>query len=161
MVFVTVSHEVQVENTPAIIEEQDLVFRSLGGAANAEAQKGRAPTQVPESVRTYQPDTVKLFRFSALTFNAHRIHYDRDYARETEGYPGLVVQGPMLAMLLLDHYLSERPQSCVCEFSFRAERPLFDTSQAQLCFRQHEHTVFMWALIGTDEIAMSAQATLA
>ncbi len=72
------------------------------------------------------PDPVLLFRYSALTFNGHRIHYDLKFATEDEGYPGLVVHGPLLATLMVDLVRRERPAARVAAFEFRAERPVFD-----------------------------------
>ena len=86
-------------------EEQDIVYREAAKAIGAVAEAGRLVTSVARHVRRIVPDPTQLFRFSALTFNAHRIHYDRDYARDVEFYPGLVVQGPYIATLLMDHLL--------------------------------------------------------
>jgi 3-methylfumaryl-CoA hydratase len=94
-----------------------------------------------------------LFRFSALTFNAHRIHYDRDYAVEVEGYPGLVVQGPLTAMLLMDHFLRTHPRSNVTRFEFRAQSPLFDTAPFELCADGND----LWARGPHGEAAMRAK----
>ena len=72
------------------------------------------------------PDDVLLFRYSALTFNGHRIHYDRKYVTETEGYPGLIVHGPLIATLLLDLLRHKLPDAEVAEYRFKAVRPTFD-----------------------------------
>ena len=97
------------------LEEQDIVYR---GPAS------RQPSPVrPEPGRwrqTWRPDPVLLFRYSALTYNGHRIHYDADYAREVEGYPGLVVYGPLLATLMLDLVRREQPDRTLQRFAFRA-----------------------------------------
>src|SRR5215212_2112595 len=76
--------------------------------------------------RKWTPDDVLLFRYSALTFNGHRIHYDRKYVTEVEGYPGLVVHGPLIATLLMDLVRRQRPDAQVERFVFRAVRPTFD-----------------------------------
>ena len=123
LVFVTVRHTVQAAGETALIEEQDIVYREA-------AQKGDplpAGKQAPaESLwtRRIMPNAVMLFRYSALTFNGHRIHYDKDYAINEEHYPGLVVHGPMQATLLLDlcRLNATRP---VKKFEYRAQHPMF------------------------------------
>ncbi|QGZ93664.1 FAS1-like dehydratase domain-containing protein [Terricaulis silvestris] len=129
MVFVTVAHEISADGAATISEEQDIVYRAAGGAAPATEPDQR----VAAYVRSFAPDEVALFRFSALTFNGHRIHYDRPYAAGVEGYPGLVVQGPFIAMALLNHFVASAPKARVRAFSFRAQRPLFDGVTAELC----------------------------
>jgi 3-methylfumaryl-CoA hydratase len=129
MVFLTVHHEVTNTDGVAIREEQDIVFR--GAPKPGEAAKSGDPAPAAERSRTVTPDIAQLFRFSALTFNAHRIHYDRDYARDVEAYPGLVVQGPYTAMLLMD--LALRHGARPARFSFRAQRPHFEGRALTLC----------------------------
>jgi 3-methylfumaryl-CoA hydratase len=99
--FVLVKHEVSGSNGLALVEEHDIVYRD-------NPQPGEAPA-TPRPVRTdgvwqreIRPSDPMLFRYSALTFNSHRIHYDRRYVTETEGYPGLIVHGPLIATLLID-----------------------------------------------------------
>jgi 3-methylfumaryl-CoA hydratase len=128
MVFVTVAHELSVDGALAVSEEQDIVYRGAVGTAPPVEVDQRVSTHT----RAYTADAVALFRFSALTFNAHRIHYDRDYAVNTEKYPGLVVQGPFIATLLMDH-MRRKSDARVRSFSFRAQRPLFDGEAAELC----------------------------
>ena len=101
-------------------------------AASASPALEAVAAPARDFTRAFTPDATQLFRFSALTFNAHRIHYDRDYARDAEGYPGLVVQGPYVAMLLMDHFLRHDPGARVAAFSFRARKPLFDGVPAEL-----------------------------
>lgn len=123
MRFVTLRHLLSVEGAVCVEEEQDIVYREGG-------QTGAPPppetlAAVPPLVRVLTVDPVQLFRFSALTFNAHRIHYDLPYSRDVEGYPGLVVHGPFIATLLMDHCLRHNPAAQVTSFSFRAQRPIF------------------------------------
>jgi 3-methylfumaryl-CoA hydratase len=120
LVFVTVRHRFSVGGEVALEETQDLVYRGPGGGEAAPDPVATAPWQ-----RTIHPDPVMLFRYSALTFNGHRIHYDHPYVTQEEGYPGLIVHGPLIATLLLDLLRRERPQVRVAGFSFRARRPLF------------------------------------
>ncbi len=123
MVFVTVRHLVSAEGRAAVEEEQDLVFLPM-----PERFAPPAPTPLPDALDWSEPrpvDPVLLFRFSALTFNGHRIHYDRPYAEEAEKYPGLVVHGPLQAILLMDAALARAPGRTPARFAFRAIRPLF------------------------------------
>ncbi|HEX3675066.1 MAG TPA: MaoC family dehydratase N-terminal domain-containing protein [Rhizomicrobium sp.] len=149
MIFLTVHHEVASGGRIAIREEQDVVFR---GAPSGEAAKPVAekPMPTPEHNRMLVPDITQLFRFSALTFNAHRIHYDRDYARDVEGYPGLVVQGPYTAMLLMD--LALRHGARPARFSFRARKPHFEGRPLTLCASANA----LWSVDETGATGMSA-----
>jgi len=128
LVFVKVRHSIHGADGLAIDDEQTLVYRN--GSTPSEAAPPATEQLAPEGKwrRQVVPDDVLLFRYSALTFNGHRIHYDRRYATELEGYPGLVVHGPLLATLLLDLIRRELPDRSVEKFRFRALRPTFDTS---------------------------------
>ena len=123
MRFVTLRHLLKVDGHVCVEEEQDIVYREAG--RNGAPPAPEAPTSVPPVARVVTIDPVQLFRFSALTFNAHRIHYDLPYTRDVEGYPGLVVHGPFIATLLMDHFLRHAPAAQVASFSFRAQRPIF------------------------------------
>lgn len=128
MAFVTIRHEISTAAGTALTEEQDIVYLEAPGAALAEPPPPLDPAMTSGAFASrIIPDPTLLFRFAALTFNAHRIHYDRNYCRGVEGYPGLVVQGPLTAMLLMDHFLRIRPGARVEHFAFRAQRPLYDT----------------------------------
>jgi 3-methylfumaryl-CoA hydratase len=128
LVFVVVRHEVSADDGVAIAEEHDIVYREAprGGASSGGPPQPGAPADSPAWERPVQPDPLLLFRYSALTFNGHRIHYDRSYVTEVEGYPGLVVHGPLLATLMVDLVRRERPDAVVTAFRFRALRPVFD-----------------------------------
>ncbi len=121
LVFVTVRQRFSIDDAVALEETQDLVYRGKGDGGEAAAE----PVEAAPWQRTINPDPVMLFRYSALTFNGHRIHYDYPYVTQEEGYPGLIVHGPLIATLLLDLLRRERPRARVAEFSFRAKRPLF------------------------------------
>lgn len=133
MAFVTVRNEFSSGGELAVLEEQDIVYRSQpdppAGAAPAAAPAvapAAAPDQPPaEHELVLLPDEALLFRFSALTYNAHRIHYDHPYATGIEGYPGLVVHGPLLALLALELPRRYRPEAPVTEFHYRLRRPAF------------------------------------
>ena len=159
MVFVTVHHEIVTEAGVVVREEQGIVYREAPKPnASSHARAAQAVREPCEHSRRVTPDSTQLFRFSALTFNAHRIHYDRDYCRDVEGYPGLVVQGPFTAMLLMDHLLTSIPGARVRAFKFRAQSPLFDTAPFELCLSGHGAE--MWAQ-GPNGKAMVAEAQLA
>ena len=107
LVFVTVRHEISDAGGVAVTEEHDIVYRG-NPQPGADAGRGAAAPTGEAWSREIAPDAVLLFRYSALTFNGHRIHYDRRYVTEVEGYPGLVVHGPLIATLLLDLLRRER-----------------------------------------------------
>ena len=119
-----------------------------------------APTDA-QWTRRIEPDDVLLFRYSALTFNGHRIHYDRKYVTEVEGYPGLIVHGPLIATLLLDLLRRKRPSAKVQRFGFRAVTPLLDIAAFEICGKQEgDKTVRLWARNAEGNLAMDASATL-
>ncbi|HRD85121.1 MAG TPA: MBL fold metallo-hydrolase [Rubrivivax sp.] len=106
------------------------------------------------------PDDVLLFRYSALTFNGHRIHYDRRYVTEVEGYPGLVVHGPLIATLLMDLLRRQAPEADVASFRFKAVRPTFDGRPLRVNGARDGHTVRLWAQDHEGWLTMDASATL-
>jgi len=128
LVFVTVRHQLVGEDGVAIDEEQDLVFRSASGGGSPGTPDADLGTAAPVWQRTIHPTETLLFRYSAVTFNTHRIHYDRRYATEVEGYAGLVVHGPLIATLLLDLMQAHVGRERIERFQFKARRPTFDTS---------------------------------
>ncbi|MCB1501563.1 MAG: MaoC family dehydratase N-terminal domain-containing protein [Bauldia sp.] len=159
LVFVTVRHEIGREGEPpAIVDEHDIVYRGLEAAP-------AAPTEVvPAGAwrRTLTPDAVLLFRYSALTFNGHRIHYDRDYVTGVEGYPGLVVHGPLTATLLVDLVRRNAPAARIDSFSFRAMSPLFDGNDMSVnaALPDADGRVRLWAANAEGRLAMAAEASL-
>jgi 3-methylfumaryl-CoA hydratase len=156
--FVSVDHAFATKRGPTVRERHDIVYREAPrpGAPAAPAQA--APTDEAFS-REIVPDPVLLFRYSALTFNGHRIHYDRSYVTEVEGYPGLVVHGPLIATLLLDLLRRERPEARVRRFEFRALRPVFDIHRFTVCGRPDGAGRFrLWARDHEGAIAMQADA---
>ena len=153
LVFVTVRHEITNEAGVAIEEEQDLVYRDGAGAAGGPPQP---PPEAAEWSESFLADAVTLFRFSALTFNSHRIHYDHRYVTEVEGYPDLVVHGPLIALLLLDagsRRLGGSPDS----FSYRAVSPLFCGEEFTIAGRGNpEDQTEVWAAHPERGVAMRA-----
>jgi len=164
LVFVLVQHEVRNAQGLALTEEHDIVYRPLarpGDAAPAPAPQA-APADAPWS-REIVPDPVLLFRYSALTFNGHRIHYDRSYVTEVEGYPGLVVHGPLIATLLADLARRERPDAILRSFSFRAVRPTFDLHPFRVSGRPagDGRSAQLWAQDQEGWVTMQAEARFA
>jgi 3-methylfumaryl-CoA hydratase len=144
--FVTIDHAFSTTRGLAISERQDIVYREFG--PKDELPAARVESQPPVSAdagwhRDMKVDPVLLFRYSALTFNGHRIHYDRGYATETEGYRGLVVHGPLQATLLLELAARIR-QRAPHGFKVRALQPLFDTGPFRLAARQSESGLALW-----------------
>ena len=130
LVFVTVQHELSAGDGVAIREEQDLVYREPAAGGPPAPVAGPAPDAA--WAETLDPNSVLLFRYSALTMNGHRIHYDRPYAIEEEAYPALVVHGPLQATLLID--LAARKLSApITGFDFRGEKPAFDGAPLHVC----------------------------
>lgn len=134
--FIVLRHDVLADESLALTEHQSLVYREAAAASSPAAPAtGQPALEEWEWARSCLPTEVMLFRYSALTFNAHRIHYDLPYATGTEGYPGLVVQGPLVATLLLDAFARHNPGPEVTRFEFAAKRPIFANQVIQLCGR--------------------------
>ena len=160
LVFVTVQHQVLNAQGEAVTEEHDIVYRDNPAPGAPPAAPAMAATDAQFS-RRIVPDPVLLFRYSALTFNGHRIHYDRDYVTQVEGYPGLIVHGPLIATLLVDLLRREMPEAVLARFEFKAASPLFDIHPFTLCGRCDGDGVALWARNHLDQLAMSARAVLA
>jgi len=157
--FVTVDHRIEAEGALRVSERQILVYRDASGTGSAPLS---APAPDGLAHETISPTPALLFRYSALTFNTHRIHYDRPYATEVEGYPGLVVQGPLQATLL--YYFATRASGGVPPdaFSFRSVSPAFDLDDLVLCVgkRDGRHRP-LWTAHPDGPIAMQAEASWA
>jgi 3-methylfumaryl-CoA hydratase len=156
LVFVLVKHEISNAAGLAVSEEHDIVYRNH-------------PTHTPPAQpapahsaweREIHPDDALLFRYSALIFNAHRIHYDRRYCTDVEHYPGLVVHGPLIATLLLDLLRRRMPEASIAKFSFRAVSALFDTGPFSVCGNPSLAEVALWARNAQGGLAMEAKALL-
>jgi 3-methylfumaryl-CoA hydratase len=154
LVFVTVRHEISGPSGLALSEEHDIVYRDAPRPGEA------APPPVARTDeawrRDIRPEATLLFRYSALTFNGHRIHYDRRYVEEVEGYPGLVVHGPLIATMLADLARRNDPRP-VAAFAFRALSPLFDDDAFTVCGRPSaDDGAALWARSAQGALAMEA-----
>ena len=162
LVFVTVRHAIEAAGIVKIEEEQDIVYRDAPRADAVAPPPEHAPL---DAVWRREVDTgpVMLFRYSALTFNGHRIHYDRPYATEVEGYPDLVVHGPLVATLLIDLVARELPDATIRRFTFKAVRPAFAGRPLTLCGKpaNDDKTVELWAKDHEGYLIMRASAELA
>lgn len=174
LVFVVVRHVYRCDGASedALTEWHDIVYRQAAPVQdsatlpaprqNDASLHGAVETLADGSLRQdWHPDPVLLFRYSALTFNGHRIHYDRSYVTQVEGYPGLIVHGPLIATLLVDLVRTQWPQRMLERFDFKASGPLFDVHPFGLHARQEgEHQIALWATDWQGQIAMRAQAVL-
>jgi 3-methylfumaryl-CoA hydratase len=162
LVFVTVQHRYECGGALCIEEEHDIVYRDAPQPGTSAPRPVIAPEGETWS-RTLIGDPVMLFRYSALTFNGHRIHYDFPYVTQEEGYPGLVVHGPLIATLLLDLVHRERPDAAVATFAFRAVRPTFGGNAFTVCGKPADdgRSIELWAKDHEGYLTMQATATLA
>jgi len=157
--FVLVRHEIAGANGLALTEEHDIVYRDLAPPNEAPPAPRPAPVDAVWQ-RDIVPDDVMLFRYSALTFNGHRIHYDRRYVTEVEGYPGLIVHGPLIATLLLD-LLRRNTAEPLKSFRFKAISPLFDIASFAVCGQPGAAgQVALWARNAAGHLAMEAEALI-
>ncbi len=163
LVFVKVRHEIRRngESGIATTEFHDIVYREAAKPGDVAPPPKAAPTSAPWE-KKWIPDDVLLFRYSALTFNGHRIHYDRRYVTEVEGYPGLIVHGPLIATLLLDLLRHRLPQAQVARYEFRAIRPTFDINSFCVCGEPGADgkTFHLWAKDHEGWVTMDATAVI-
>ena len=163
LVFVKVRHELRCNGAAdaALVEFHDIVYREARQPGDAEPPPVAAPGDATWQ-RELVPDEALLFRYSALTFNGHRIHYDRSYATAAEGYPGLVVHGPLIATLLMDLLHRRMPEADVASFRFKAVRPTFDGHPMRVngALQGDGTTVHLWAQDHEGWLTMDATATL-
>jgi 3-methylfumaryl-CoA hydratase len=162
LVFVTVQHTIEAGGELKIEEEHDIVYRDAPQPGAAEPK----PTSARSGEtwrRTLSADAVMLFRYSALTFNGHRIHYDYPYVTQVEGYPGLIVHGPLIATLLVDLVRRECPDATLKRFTFRALRATFADQPFTVCGEPSDDgkTIDLWAKDHEGYLTMRATAVLA
>jgi len=159
LVFVTVRHTVSVKGEPAIVEEQDIVYREAVKAGDAPPPGKPAPESAAWQQQVV-PNPVLLFRFSALTFNGHRIHYDLDYAKNDEHYPALVVHGPLQTILLLNLCRTNRRNKLLRKLDYRAMSPIFHTNSFTVNGNPDPagEKVQLWTAGSNGQTAMTATA---
>lgn len=157
LVFVTTEHEYLVEGATHLRDEQSLVFReeAAGSAAPPPGEARKAAHS-----KSITPTPVLLFRYSAITFNSHKIHYDHPYTTKVEGYPGLVVHGPLQATFLAKYATDQMPDRTLTSLTFRAQRPLFDLAPFTVNAAEPDgDTLDVWTADSDGFTAMSAKAT--
>jgi 3-methylfumaryl-CoA hydratase len=159
LVFVTVEHDIMQNGQRCLLEEQSLVYRSMPDGSAPPISGERAPADMDWTM-TVEPNPLLLFRYSALTYNGHRIHYDRDYAMRQEHYPALVVHGPLLATLMCELVATKLPEARIKDFQFRAKRPTFDTNAFNVCGKRDGAKLTLWTVADGGFIGMSAAAVL-
>jgi 3-methylfumaryl-CoA hydratase len=159
LIFVAVDHVITTNSKELIVERQDLVYRGPHG--DPAASQTPPSTQVDE-IRGWviTPTPIDLFRFSALTFNAHRIHYDRDYARNVEGHADLLVQAPFAATLLMKHLMREMPEIRVKSFAFRAKSPLLANREMKLMLAPQADCINLTATDNLGVVSMTGTAEI-
>lgn len=156
LLFVTLRHEYVQAGELAIREWQNIVYRAPSPPKTS--HEGEVPAA--QWAMPVEPTPTLLFRYSAVTFNGHRIHYDRSYAVEEEGYPGLVVHGPLIATLLMDALRRAHPDKTVRRFEFKAVSPLFDTAPFSVNGKLMGGVADLWARGPQGQLAMRASAAL-
>ena len=162
LVIVRVLHQVEDLDGPILTEQQDIVYCERPRASDPPREPLVAPAGSTWR-QTVVPDPVLLFRYSAATFNAHRIHYDRQYTQLTEGYPALVVHGPLVATMLVGLVCRSLPGSTISTFAFRAIAPIFDDRPFHLC-AQHtaaDPNIRVWVQDSDGFLCVDGQVTLA
>lgn len=160
LAFVGVDYRIEQDGRLCIEEHQDIVYREPGAPVPAPRPADLPPVPDGAWTRMVAPDPRLLFRFSALTFNAHRIHYDRPYATGVEGYPGLVVHGPLTAVLLME-LVRRNNAARVGAYTFRGQAPLFDLAPFRLLGVPGGGSVALEAHGPDGRTAMTATAELA
>jgi 3-methylfumaryl-CoA hydratase len=159
MVFVTVQHALSGSNGTAFVEEQDIVYREAAKPGEAARPPKPAPTDATWS-KTIVPDPVLLFRYSALTFNGHRIHYDYPYVTGVEGYPGLIVHGPLLGTLQVELARRSNPARTPATFEFRAMSPVFSGAAFTVgARREPDGAITTWIANPTGGLAQQGKVT--
>jgi len=154
LVFVDIGHYLSEKGVDFLHEKQTLVYKSVAGVAPP--QMADEPEILNE--RTLHPDSVLLFRYSALTFNGHRIHYDFPYAREVEGYPDLVVHGPMIATFLMHFAVDCMPARRLSAFEFRGVAPAFSGRALRLIATRADDALALQARGEDGRLVMKAVA---
>lgn len=155
---VTVRESISTPRGLAVIDERDVLYFGEDGAGDID-QPFDTPATPPWS-RTYESDPVMIFRLSAVRFNSHRVHYDRDYTTKEEGYPGLIVPVTLVSFLMMEMCRAQAPDRPLTAFSYQSEKPVFDLGDYTIYGAPNGETVTMWATDYEDDLAVTATATL-
>ena len=161
--FVSVAHEVTTSRGLAIRERQDIVYREVSGSSQPAATKPAAgkppaPPPIAQHRESHVSDPVLLFRYSALTFNGHRIHYDRDYVTKVEGYPGLIFHGPLQASLIVELAAKLHKGQPPRKFSYRGVQPLFEGSEFSINANKTDAGMELWTANAEGQPTMKGTA---
>jgi 3-methylfumaryl-CoA hydratase len=157
--FVSVQHEVTTSRGVAIRERQDIVYRDVSGPAQTAPAKSPPPPPVAQHRETHVSDPVLLFRYSALTFNGHRIHYDRDYVTKVEGYPGLIFHGPLQASFIVELAAKLHGGQPPKKLSYRGVQPLFEGSEFSINANTTDSGMELWIANAEGQPTMKGTAT--
>ena len=159
LVFVTVEHQIRNQDGLCLTEEHDIVYREAANKASDGKKEKQAAPSDGIWAETISASSVLLFRYSALTFNGHRIHYDREYCLQEEGYPGLVVHGPLLGTLLMRLAVQKMGGRPLRKFGFRNFNPIFDIASFTLSGKpESEDSCSVWVMGPEGELAVKATA---
>lgn len=159
LVFVGVNHTFHQNNELCISQDQNIVYRE-DPAPDAPLPPIKQPPADPTWSVNKLADSVLLFRYSALTYNSHRIHYDKPYATTQEHYPGLVVHGPLLVTLLLNQARKELPETIIKQFKFRAVRPTFENKDFKVQGKLDGDQLSLWSVDHEGALCMQLDAEL-
>lgn len=157
LVFVTVRHSVTGPEGLVSVEEQDIAYREAAAPGQKPAAEAAAPARAAAWTEGFAPDPVLLFRYSALAFNGHRIHYDADYARGEEGYPALVVNGGLTTLMLLEAAARRADGRPLLRYAARTARPLFCGRAATL----NGAGAALWAADADGALALTIEVEFA
>jgi 3-methylfumaryl-CoA hydratase len=157
--FVSVEHLITTSRGTAIRERQDIVYRDVAPAQSSAPAKPAAPPPSAQHRESHMADPVLLFRYSALSFNGHRIHYDRDYVTKVEGYPGLVFHGPLQAAFIVEFAAKLHGGKPPGKFSYRGLQPLFEGSEFSINANDTGAGMDLWTANSAGQPTMKGNAT--
>jgi 3-methylfumaryl-CoA hydratase len=157
--FVSVEHLITTARGTALRERQDIVYRGMASGQQAPPAKPAAPPPVAKHRESHMSDPVLLFRYSALTFNGHRIHYDRDYVTKIEGYPGLIFHGPLQASFIVELAAKLHGGTAPKKFSYRGVQPLFEGSEFTVNANDNSAGMELWTANSEGQPTMKGTAT--
>jgi 3-methylfumaryl-CoA hydratase len=157
--FVSVDHEITTSRGTALRERQDIVYRDNPTAQASVSAKPAAPPPPAQVSERHMADPVLLFRYSALTFNGHRIHYDRDYVTKVEGYPGLIFHGPLQAAFIVELAARLHGGTAPKKFAYRGLQPLFEGSEFSVNANDTGAGMELWTANSAGQPTMKGTAT--